>query len=823
MAIRARQTRYEPNQFERKWQDRWEDEGLYRAEDFSLKPKYYLLDFFPYPSGDGLHVGHSKQYISTDVITRFLRMRGYNILHAMGWDAFGLPAENEAILRQVPPAESTAKNIANFKRQLRLQGISFDWSREINSSQPDYYRWTQWLFLLLYERGLAYRGVGMQWWCPECKTILANEQVENGYCWRHGDQLVQKVELEQWYFRITEYADELLRDLDTLDWPERIILMQKNWIGKSTGAEITFGTIDQGGEEHSIAVFTTRPDTIYGATFIVLSPEHPLVDSLTAPDHRARVIQYQQQAARETEIDRLSTEREKTGVPTGAYATNPFTGEQIPIWIADYVLMSYGTGAIMAVPAHDDRDFEFARKYSLPIRQVVEGPIGAPPDEEAYSGIGTMVNSGPYDGLETENGKAAIIGALEERGIGKGAINYRMRDWLVSRQRYWGAPIPIVYCEECGIVPVPADQLPVILPPLEQYVPGEDGQSPLANDPNFVHTTCPACGGPGRRETDTLDTFVDSSWYYLRFVSPHDTEAPFDEEKARYWLPLDLYVGGAEHAVMHLLYFRFFAKLMADAGLIDFREPAPRLRNQGTMHGPDGRRMSKSKGNVIIPDSVVAEYGADTLRGYILFMGPFEANANWSSQDIAGVHRWLTRVWDMAQSAEVTRGEEPQPETEQLRRATNRTIKRVGEHIEAYQFNTAVSALMELANAMHRLRSSLEGTATWRWALEHMMRIMAPITPHISEELWHRYGHAGSVHLQPWPAYDEAMTLDEVVTIVIQVNGKLRDRLEVPRGEDMETVREQALAREKIQPYVAGREVVRIVTVPDKLVNIVVR
>ncbi len=823
MAIRTRQTKYEPNQFEQKWQDRWEDEGLYRAEDFGVKPKYYLLDFFPYPSGNGLSVGHSKHYVSTDVITRFLRMRGYNILHPMGWDAFGLPAENEAILRQVPPAENTAKNVANYKRQLNLQGISFDWTREINSSHPDYYRWTQWLFLLFYERGLAYRGVGLQWWCPQCKTILANEQVENGYCWRHTDQPVQKVELEQWYFRITDYAEELLRDLDGLDWPERIVLMQRNWIGKSSGAEITFHATATDGTEHPITVFTTRPDTIYGATFIVLSPEHPLVDVLTTQEHRARVVQYQQQAARETEIDRLSTDRDKTGVPTGAHAINPFSGERIPIWIADYVLMSYGTGAIMAVPAHDARDFEFAKKYSLPMRQVVEGPIGASSKEEAYSGIGTIVNSGPYDGLPTEEGKAAITAALEERGIGKGAINYRMRDWLVSRQRYWGAPIPIVYCEACGIVPVPADQLPVILPPLEHYQPGEDGQSPLANDPNFVHTTCPSCGGPGRRETDTLDTFVDSSWYYLRFVSPHDNDAPFDAEKARYWLPLDLYVGGAEHAVMHLLYFRFFAKVMADAGLIDFREPAPRLRNQGTMHGPDGRRMSKSKGNVITPDSVVAEYGADTLRGYILFMTPFESNAYWSTQDIAGVHRWLGRVWDLGQAAEVTQMAEPQPQAEQLRRAVNRAIKRVGEDIENYQFNTAVSSLMELANVMQRVRPALEGKPVWRWALENMVLIMAPIAPHISAELWHRYGHADSVHVQVWPSYDEAMTLDEVVTIVVQVNGKVRDRLEVPRGEEMESIQEQALASEKLQPYLVGHEVVRVVTVPDKLVNIVVK
>jgi len=822
MAVAKRQqTRFEPHQFEQKWQDRWADEGLYVAEDFSRKPKYYLLDFFPYPSGDGLSVGHSKHYIPTDVATRFVRMRGHNVLHPMGWDAFGLPAENEAILRQVPPAENTAKNVANYKRQLNLQGISFDWTREINSSQSDYYCWTQWLFLLMYRRGLAYRAVGMQWWCPQCKTILANEQVENGYCWRHTDQLVEKKELEQWYFRITDYAEELLRDLDALDWPERIILMQRHWIGKSTGAEIIFTAYDQAGNTYPIKVFTTRPDTVYGATFMVLSPEHPLVDVLVTPDHHGRVTQYQQAASCETEIERLSTEREKTGVPTGAYAVNPFTQERIPIWIADYVLMSYGTGAIMAVPAHDERDFDFARKYSLPIRQVVAGPPETRSQHAAYSGEGVMVNSGDFSGLPTEEGKRRIIAWLEHQEIGRGAINYRMRDWLVSRQRYWGAPIPIVYCAHCGIVPVPEDQLPVILPPLEHYEPGDDGRSPLATDPEFVHTTCPQCGGPGERETDTLDTFVDSSWYYLRFASPRDAERPFDPKAVRYWCPMDLYVGGAEHAVMHLLYFRFFTKVLADAGLIDFREPAPHLKNQGMMHAADGRRMSKSKRNVITPDEVVAEYGADTLRGYILFMGPFESDAIWDPQGINGVHRWLARVWDIAQPADVDR-EDHQPSADDLRRSANKTIKKVGADLDGFAFNTAVSSLMELTNLMQHLREQLQGSPTWAWTVEQLLLLIAPIAPHTAEELWHRRGHAESIHLQSWPLYDEAMTVDEVVTVVVQVNGKLRDRLEVPRGEELDSLKEQALASPKVQPHIQGREVVNIIAVPDRLVNIVV-
>jgi leucyl-tRNA synthetase len=823
MAItKSGRTKYAPQQFERKWQDLWEEEGLYRAEDFSDQPKYYLLDFFPYPSGNGLHVGHSKQYVGTDVATRFRRMRGENVMHPMGWDAFGLPAENEAILQQIPPYENVPKNIANFKRQLRLQGISYDWSREINSSQPDYYRWTQWLFLLMYKQGLAYRGVGLQWWCPQCKTILANEQVENGYCWRHPDQLVEKVALEQWYFRITEYAEELLESLDQLTWPERIVLMQRNWIGKSTGADITFQATDPAGGEHPVTVFTTRPDTIFGATFMVLSPEHPLVDVLTTDEHQARVTQYQQQATRQSEIERLSAEREKTGVPTGSHALNPFTGEHIPVWVADYVLMGYGTGAIMAVPGGDERDWEFAKKYSLPIRRVVEPPDSTEKPEDVYAGVGTMLNSGPYDGMPSEQAKEQIIAELQARGIGHAATNYRMRDWLVSRQRYWGAPIPVVYCDGCGIVPVPEEDLPVLLPILEHFEPGEGGQSPLAHDPDFVETACPQCGGPARRETDTLDTFVDSSWYYLRFCSPHDVKAAFDESAVRYWCPLDLYVGGAEHAVMHLLYFRFFTKVLADAGLLGFREPAPRLLNQGTMHAPDGKRMSKSKHNEVTPDSVVEHYGADTLRGYIVFMSPFAGDAQWDPQGINGIHRWMGRVWDLCQPGSVsTKATEPQ--AEELKRWVHKSIKRVSADMEALEFNTTISALMELSNAMQRLRPELEGTDEWLWAVRTLLTMLAPTVPHITEELWHRLGNQQSIHREAWPSYDDALTVDEVVTIVVQVNGKVRDRLEVPRGTEMESLQEQALASRRVQPYVEGNQVVKVISVPDKLLNFVVR
>ncbi len=715
--------RYTPYAFEAKWRQIWEEEGLYRASRDTSKPKYYLLEFFPYPSGDGLSVGHSKNYVPCDAAARFRRMRGYNVLHPMGWDAFGLPAENEAIIRQAHPQENTAKNAANYKRQMTLQGLSYDWSREISAADPEYYRWTQWFFLLMYNRGLAYRALAAQWWCPQCQTILANEQVENGYCWRHGDQLVEKKELEQWYFRITDYAEELLSGLDDLTWPEPIIAMQRNWIGKSVGAEIRFQAEAADGGTVEIPVFTTRPDTIYGATFLVLSPEHPDLERLTFDSHRGRVVQYRQEAARETEIKRLSTEREKTGVPTGAHALNPFTGERMPIWIADYVLVSYGTGAIMAVPAHDQRDYEFARKYNLKIVPVVEKSAKIDvdrdgwekPDAGVYSGEGIMIDSGPFTGMSTEEGRDRIIAALEERRIGHAAITYRMRDWLVSRQRYWGAPIPIVYCDQCGTVPVPEDQLPVMLPRLERYEPAGDGRSPLATSEEFVNTRCPKCGGPAVRETDTLDTFVDSSWYYLRYTSPHDDQAAFDPESAEYWCPIDLYVGGAEHAVMHLLYFRFFAKVMNDAQLVTFREPAPQLKNQGQLHAPDGFRMSKSRRNVITPDSVVEQYSADALRGYLMFMGPFDADADWDETGINGIWRWLNRVWDLAAAeSPATAGPgETADSMAQVVRALHRTIKKVTQDIEGFRFNTAISALMELTNTLSAERQALEGSSEW--------------------------------------------------------------------------------------------------------------
>ena len=822
--------RYRPQTFESGWQKQWEEQGLYRAQMDPSRPKYYLLEFFPYPSGDGLSVGHSKNYIPMDALSRFMRMSGRNVLHPMGWDAFGLPAENEAIVRQIHPQENTAKNVANYKRQMNLQGLSYDWSREIDASQPDYYRWTQWLFLLMHHRGLAYRQVAMQWWCPRCQTILANEQVENGYCWRHTDQLVERKELEQWYFRITDYADELLTGLDDLDWPEPILAMQRNWIGRSQGAEIRFTAKATDGSDVVIPVFTTRPDTVFGATFLVLSPEHPDVERLMTPEHRARVIQYQQVSSRESEINRLSTDREKTGVNTGAFAINPFTKERIPIWIADYVLVTYGTGAIMAVPGHDERDGEFATKYSLPIRQVVSETQGidvdregfAAPSKEPFTGEGWLINSGEFSNLDSTVGRAKIIAALESRGIGRGAITYRMRDWLVSRQRYWGAPIPIVYCDDCGIVPVPEDHLPVLLPRLERYEPAGDGRSPLATVSEFVNARCPKCGGPGKRETDTLDTFVDSSWYYLRFASPHDSKAGFNREAVDYWCPIDLYVGGAEHAVMHLLYFRFFAKVLNDAGLVGFREPTPRLRNQGQMHAADGQRMSKSRRNVITPDSVVDAYGADSLRATIMFMGPFDADAQWDETGINGIWRWLNRVWDLAYPGDFGAGGGSDDGADEVTRAIHRTIKKVGQDLEGFRFNTAISALMELTNLLQKQRPAIGGTPVWPKSIETLLVMMAPLTPHLTEELWHLRGHDASIHVESWPEYDPELAAESMVEFVVQVNGKRREGLALPKGTDQSDVEAVARAGVNVARWLEGKTVRKVVFVPDRLINFVV-
>jgi len=812
---------YRPQEFERHWQEKWLETKIYRSEEDPAKAKFYCLDFFPYPSGDGLSVGHCRNYIPTDVVSRYLRMRGYNVLHPMGWDAFGLPAENRARDNGIHPRLTVAQNTANYKRQLNLIGCSYDWDREINSSAPDYYKWTEWFFLLLYKRGLAYKAKGLQWWCPSCQTILANEQVHDGRCWR-CNSLVEKKSLEQWYFKITDYADRLLYDLEKVDWPESTKEMQRNWIGRSEGAEVTFRT--EYGDE--LRIFTTRPDTLFGATFMVLAPEHELVPKLTKPAQKAAVKQYVQEAARASEIERQSAEREKTGVFTGSFAVNPVNNERIPIWIADYVLLGYGTGAIMAVPAHDQRDFEFAQKYGLDVRVVVQPPEGVEWGlSAAYVGEGTMVNSGQFSGLPSKEGGRRIIEWLKERGLGDFKVQYRMRDWLISRQRYWGAPIPMVHCPTCGWMPVPEDQLPVLLPDIDDFSPSGDGRSPLAKVPEWVNTTCPQCGGPAQRETDTQDGFACSSWYFLRFADPHNDQQAFDPEKVRYWLPVDLYVGGAEHATMHLIYARFYTKVLYDAGLISFDEPFTKLRHQGMLLAQDGRKMSKSLGNVITPDETAEKYGVDALRGYELFMGPFDQTLAWSDEGIAGVRRWLNRLWNLLNNR-LEMGTEPLPREQaerELTRWTHRVIKRAGEEIEAMKFNTMLAYFMEFTNWLHKVYTpELAATQTWREAMEKFLLVLAPVVPHLAEEIWARWGKPYSVHQQPWPAYDEELTKDEQITLVIQVNGKVRDRITVSASITEEEAHAAALGSEKVQQLLNGRKVKMVKYVPGRLVNVVV-
>jgi leucyl-tRNA synthetase len=807
--------RYEPSKIEPFWREEWERTNLYLTRETPGRPKFYGLEMFPYPSGDGLSVGHLHNYVPCDVIGRYKRMAGFNVLHAMGWDAFGLPAENDALLKGLHPKETVPRYAANFKRQLKLAGCAYDWTREINSSSPDYYRWTQWFFLLLYKRGLAYRALGSQWWCEKCRTILANEQVVNGCCWRHTETLVSKKDLEQWYFKITDYADRLLADLDGIDWPEPIKLMQRNWIGRSEGAELAFPVTGHPGKE--VRFFTTRPDTVFGVSFMVLAPEHPLVAEIVTPQARAAVDEYVAQARRQSEIERLSTVKEKTGVFTGAYARNLFTGKDVPIWIADYVLMGYGTGAIMAAPGEDERDFAFAQKYGLEIPVVTAPADGsAPPAGRAFTERGIAVNSGFLNGMKTDDAIRAVCKYAEEHGFGRATVSYRMRDWLISRQRYWGCPIPIVYCAKDGIVPVPDDQLPVVLPDMKDYQPSGTGRSPLANVPEFVNTACPKCGGPAERETDTLDGFACSSWYYLRFASPHYDKAPFEPGAGKYWLPVDLYVGGAEHAVMHLLYARMWTKVMFDAGLVEFKEPFPVLRNQGMIWAADGQKMSKSKGNVVTPDAMVEKYGADALRLWELFMGPFEEATNWNETGVAGTARYLQRVWAMMRRYVAAGCPEGNPSAETVKRA-HKTIKIVTDHVERMRFNTALAALMDQLNYLAKLEPEQLG----RHTIESYVLMLAPMAPFVGEEFWRELGHQSSVHLEQWPKFDPALTVDETVTVVVQINGKVRDRLEIEAGAAEEDVRARALASEAVRRNLDGKTPKKVIYVPNKLVSIV--
>lgn len=808
---------YDPQSIEPRVRARWAEQSLYLAQPASDQPKFYCLDFFPYPSGDGLHVGHCRNYVPTDVLSRYKRMSGFNVLHPMGWDAFGEPAEQYAVTHGVHPRVTTDRNTANFRRQFDLIGASYDWSREIDSSQPEFYRWTQYFFLLLYQRGLAYRDTNWQWWCPGCQTTLSSHEVDQGVCWR-GHSGVIKREIPAWYFKITDLADELLEGLDQIDWPERIKSMQRNWIGRSEGCEIIFA----GPAGEPMPVFTTRPDTVYGVTFLAIAPEHPLVEILATPEYQLSVQEYQAQAARQSEIERMMETRQKTGVFSGSHAVHPLTGAPVPIWVADYVLPGYGTGLVMGVPAHDTRDFEFARQYGLPVIEVI-APASADQLEThaAYTGPGRMVNSAEFDGLESTEGARRITAELQVRQAGGPKVIYRMRDWLISRQRYWGTPIPIVYCDLHGEQPVPFEQLPVLLPPMENFQPDGSGHSPLARLPEFLHTTCPVCGGPARRETDTMGGFACSSWYFLRYASPWSEHEPFERQSAEYWLPVDLYVGGAEHAVLHLLYARFWTRVLADAGLISFREPFAKLLNQGQLLAPDGARMSKSRGNVITPDRMVETYGADALRVYELFMAPFDQDITWSTDGIHGALRFLNRIWtlfaDTYTVSHSTSGTDPE-----LERWLHRTIRQTSERIESFRFNTMVSALMEFVNLLaQRRRESAWQTGTYHHCLETLLLLLAPVAPFIADELWSQTGHSGSVHAQCWPVWDAELAAEETQEIAVQINGRVRAAIPVEPGASAEAVQQIALSHPKVASWLAGQSVKKIIYIPGKILSIV--
>ncbi len=740
--------KYNPQAIEKKWQQKWADDKLYKVNDDDPRPKWYALTMFPYTSGD-LHIGHWYNNVPSDVLARYKRMLGYNVLHPYGFDAFGLPAENAAIREGIHPFKWTMENIDNMRRQVKSIGAIYDWDREVITCLPEYYKWTQWFFLKLYEKGLAYYGTAPVNWCPRCQSVLANEQVEDGKCWRCESEVVKR-DLTQWLLRITQYADELL-NFDGIDWPERIKIMQRNWIGRSEGTEISFALEHPGVKEKEIRVFTTRPDTIYGVTFMVLAPEHPLVAKLTTPDNKSEVEAYIAKSRKMTEIERLSTEKEKDGVFTGAYCVNRLNNIKVPIWIADYVLASYGTGAVMAVPAHDERDFAFAKKYKLPIPVVI-----APPDwdgkalKEAYIEPGNMVNSDKFNGMASEKGIVAVSEYLEEKGWGKRTVSYKIRDWLVSRQRYWGAPIPIIHCPKCGIVPVPEKDLPVLLPEDAEFKP--TGESPLKYHEKFVNVKCPKCGGAAKRETDTLDGFMCSCWYMERYTSPHENDRAFDPVKLKKWMPVDFYSGGAEHAVMHLLYTRFFTKAICDMGIVDFREPFLRLFNQGIIL-MGHTKMSKSRGNVVNPDEYVAELGVDTVRGYMMFIGPWEQGGEWDDSGISGITRWLNRLWNLVVEDYKSSGSSGE---EDLMRLVHQTIKKVTEDFDKIRLNTMVAALMELTNYMGKVKEAGSvSVKTWNEATETLLLLLAPSAPHISEELWQKTGNKYSIHNQTWPKWDD--------------------------------------------------------------------
>ena len=834
------QERYNPQAIEEKWQARWQAEQPFACTHESSKPKYYLLEMFPYPSGN-IHMGHVRNYSIGDVVARLKRMQGFNVLHPMGWDAFGLPAENAAIKHGVHPAQWTYANIANMRAQLQRLGYSYDWSRELATCRPEYYRWEQLFFLRLLEKGLVYRKKAPQNWCPSCHTVLANEQVVEGLCWRCDSRVEQK-ELTQWFLKITAYGDELLDDLARLEggWPERVIAMQRNWIGKSIGAEVVFGLERDYDGVQSLAVFTTRPDTLYGVTFMTIAPEHPLVEKLIADYEKADEVRAFVERIRNMDrLDRQSDTLEKEGIFTGAYALHPLTGERIPLWLGNFVLADYGTGAVMGVPSGDQRDFEFARKYGLPIRVVVQ-PAGEELDpasmEAAYTAPGVMVNSAAFNGMDNEAGKKAVTELLAREGKGRATTQFRLRDWNISRQRYWGAPIPVVYCEVCGVVPEREENLPVALP-LDIRV-RDDGRSPLPETPSFVQCACPRCGGPARRETDTMDTFVESSWYFARYTDARNEQAPFDPAALGYWLPVDQYIGGVEHAILHLLYSRFFTKVLRDFGYFppQLAEPFTNLLTQG-MVLKDGGKMSKSKGNVVDPGEMIAKYGADTVRLFCLFAAPPERDFDWSDSGIEGSFRFLNRVWRLFCEAEAqllplaacqstAEDAADSPEARELRRKEHLTVRKAGEDMgDRFQFNTAIAAVMELVNAMYLAREALAGSERGRRvfssAMATTLTLLSPITPHLSEELWQRLGHNDSLAAQPWPQWDAAATVQDSITVALQVNGKLRGTLDIAADADKAALEAAALADAAIQRHTAGLTIRKVVVVPGKLVNIV--
>ncbi|OQP01594.1 leucine--tRNA ligase [Geobacillus sp. 44C] len=797
-------------EIEKKWQEYWEKNKTFKTVDDDDKPKFYVLDMFPYPSGAGLHVGHPEGYTATDILARMKRMQGYNVLHPMGWDAFGLPAEQYALDTGNDPAEFTEKNINTFRRQIKSLGFSYDWDREINTTDPNYYKWTQWIFLKMYEKGLAYMDEVPVNWCPALGTVLANEEVIDGKSERGGHPVIRKP-MKQWLLRITAYADRLLEDLEELDWPESVKEMQRNWIGRSEGAEIRF-EVDS--HDETFTVFTTRPDTLFGATYTVLAPEHPLVEKITTPEQKAAVEAYLDTIKSKSDLERTDLAKEKTGVFTGAYAIHPVTGEKLPIWIADYVLMSYGTGAIMAVPAHDERDYEFAKKFNLPIKEVVAGGDIA---KEAYTGDGEHINSDFLNGLNKEEAIKKMIEWLEANGKGQKKVTYRLRDWLFSRQRYWGEPIPIIHWEDGTMTPVPEEELPLKLPKTDQIKPSGTGESPLANIEEWVNVVDPKTGKKGRRETNTMPQWAGSCWYYLRYIDPHNDKQLADPEKLKKWLPVDVYIGGAEHAVLHLLYARFWHKFLYDIGVVPTKEPFRKLFNQGMILGENNEKMSKSRGNVVNPDDIIESHGADTLRLYEMFMGPLEASIAWSTKGLDGARRFLDRVWRLfvGENGELNPKIVDNPETDTLERVYHQTVKKVTEDYEALRFNIAISQLMVFINEAYK------APVLPKEYMEGFVKLLSPVCPHIGEELWQKLGHNDTIAYEPWPTYDESKLVEEEVEIVVQVNGKVRAKLRVPADLSKEELEQMAMQDEKIQEHIAGKTVRKVITVPGKLVNIV--